>query len=299
VERRKPTAAEVVAAAPRGTGNLPAAPFPAADWGATLRPWAKKRRATRHAAPIPADLKLGKRQNLLRLGEFVMRHPRSRAWARFIACAAALVAAASGFAPGAIAQQHFNHLFVFGDSYADLTLSDKPASNPLAPPGFNLPAWRVYPLSLAANLGIKGGQIADIAVGGATASPKIGPPGIPPFLDLPQQVGAFLATNPPFGPNDLITLNIGGNDIREIFRNTVFGKPADNLAAGYINDTLKGDNAKTFADQTVNYAIGTTGVPGIADLVKAGGRNFVLGEFSTISGLPELQDTLKLAVAGG
>jgi uncharacterized protein YhjY with autotransporter beta-barrel domain/phospholipase/lecithinase/hemolysin len=218
-----------------------------------------------------------------------MRHPRSRAWARSIACAAALVAA-SGFGPGAVAQQRFDHLFVFGDSYADLTLSDQPATNPLAPPGGSLPVWRVYPLSLAASLGIDHGQIADIAVGGATASPVIGPPGIPPGLDLPQQVGAFLATNPPFGPNDLITINIGGNDIREIFFNTITGNPAGNFAAGYLNDVITQSNAKAFADLTTGYVIGGA----IDPLVHAGGRNFVLGGFSSISGLPELQAALSL-----
>ena len=212
-----------------------------------------------------------------------MRYPRSPAWARSAAVAAVLTAATLGVAPSATAQQKFNNLFVFGDSYADLTLSDKPASNLLAPTPngvlVGLALWRVYPLSLQANLGIP--NIADVAVGGATASPLIGPPLVPPGFNLPQQVGAFLATNPPFGPNDLITLNIGGNDARELVKN--------GSAAGYPSVPFTKDNAKTFADLTTGYVMTTA----IDPLVRAGARTFVLGEFSSISGLPELQPTLN------
>ncbi|HWE19422.1 MAG TPA: autotransporter domain-containing protein [Hyphomicrobiaceae bacterium] len=209
-----------------------------------------------------------------------MRHPRSFAWAHSAAVAAALVAATLAVAPSASAQQKFDNLFVFGDSYADLTLSDKPASNLLAPTLPNgdplgLSLWRVYPLSLQAELGIP--NIVDVAVGGATASPLIGPPGVPPFLNLPQQVGAFLAPKPLFGPNDLITLNIGGNDARELVKN--------GSAAGYPSVPFTKDNAKTFADLTTGYVMTTA----IDPLVRAGARTFVLGEFSSISGLPELQ----------
>ena len=214
-----------------------------------------------------------------------MRHSRLRARARCVAVAGVLIAAASGLAPGANAQQTFDRLIVFGDSYADLSLSNQPASNPLAPPGFKASFWNVYPLSLQAHLGIP--DILDVAVGGATASPLIGPPGIPPFLNLPQQVTAFLGTNPPFGPRDLITLNIGGNDIRDIVRQA----NASSFSAGYPSELLTKDNFQKFADQTVKYVMGdpTIGVKGITDLIKAGAHNFVLGEFSTISGLPELQ----------
>jgi len=214
-----------------------------------------------------------------------MRHPRSRAWARSAISAAALTLAVAGLSQNAAAQQTFDRLIVFGDSYADLSLSNQPASNPLAPPGFKASFWNVYPLSLQAHLGIP--NILDVAVGGATASPLIGPPGIPPFLNLPQQVTAFLGTNPPFGPHDLITLNIGGNDIRDIVRQT----NASSFSAGYPSELLTKDNFQKFADQTVKYAMGdpTIGVKGVTDLIKAGAHNFVLGEFSTISGLPELQ----------
>jgi uncharacterized protein YhjY with autotransporter beta-barrel domain/phospholipase/lecithinase/hemolysin len=234
-----------------------------------------------------------------------MRHPCLRAWARSIATAV-FIAAASGLAPGASAQQQFDRLFVFGDSYADLTLSNKPAFNSLAPPGLGLSFWNVYPVSLAGNLHIP--QSIDVAVGGATASPTAGTPSpliFPPVIapgNLPQQVGGFFTTSPSFsfGANDLVTINIGGNDIREIFVNTATGNARGNLAAGYFDELLTENNANKFAGQTVKYAMGgTSGLMGVTDLINAGAHNFVLGEFSSISRLPELQLKLQSSVAAG
>jgi uncharacterized protein YhjY with autotransporter beta-barrel domain/phospholipase/lecithinase/hemolysin len=221
-----------------------------------------------------------------------MRELRLRAWARCAISAAALAFAVGGLAPGASAEGKYQSLIVFGDSYADLTLSNQPASNPLAPPGLGLSVWNVYPVSLAAQLGIT--SIADVAVGGATASPTAGNPStliFPPDLksgNLPDQVAAYLADNPSVGGNDLITINIGGNDIRAILENTLLNQPQLNLAAGYPNAVLTPLNAQTFASATTGYAVGA-----IDQLVGAGGKNFVLGAFSTFSGLPEFQATLQ------
>jgi outer membrane lipase/esterase len=218
-----------------------------------------------------------------------MRDPHAPAWLRFAAFVAAVLCAALGLTSSAAAQAKFDRLFVFGDSYADLTLSDRPASNPLAPPGLHLDLWRVYPVPLAKDLGIPGTLITDVAVGGATADPKLGnpspliAPGIGPPPNLPQQVEAFLSTNPSFGSRDLVTINIGGNDIRNILTNT----PAQNLALGYPA-AITPTNAKEFADKTTEFATTQIGL-----LKDAGARNFVLGGFSSISGLPELQDNLK------
>jgi uncharacterized protein YhjY with autotransporter beta-barrel domain/phospholipase/lecithinase/hemolysin len=187
--------------------------------------------------------------------------------------------AAVGSVPGAAADEKFQRLFVFGDSFADLTLSDKPASNPLAPPGLGLSLWRVYPVPLAANLGIKGAHIVDVAVGGATASPTAGnpspliSPGIGPPANLPQQVDAFLNSNLSFlfGPRDLITINIGGND--------------------GIGFTLGGGTIATapFAAQLTAASAAAQ----IQRLANAGGQTFVLGGFSGLSGLPLIPDPLK------
>jgi uncharacterized protein YhjY with autotransporter beta-barrel domain/phospholipase/lecithinase/hemolysin len=195
-----------------------------------------------------------------------MRQFRSRAFARCAAAVAALFAALTHQAPSATAQEPFDRLWVFGDSYADLTLSDQPASNPLAPPGLGLSLWRVYPLSLQANLGIP--QIADIAVGGATASP-FGGTAVPPSLDLPQQVAAFLATNPSFGPRDLVTMSIGGNDFLQLFAGS-------------------GQTPQDFGKTTADLATAS-----IQQLVGAGARTFVISGFSGMSNLGVIPDPVK------
>ena len=210
-------------------------------------------------------------------GSFVMRNPRSPAWARFVLSAAALLLAAVGLVPGAAADEKFKQLFVFGDSYADLTLSDMPASNPLAPPGLALSVWRVYPVALKEKLGIPG--IIDVAVGGATASPFAGnpsqliSPGIGPPANLPQQVDAFLNANLSFlfGPRDLITINIGGND--------------------GIGFTLGGGTIATAP--LVAQLTAASAVAQIERLVGAGGNTFVLGGFSGLSGLTIIPNPLK------
>jgi outer membrane lipase/esterase len=204
-----------------------------------------------------------------------MRHPWSLAWARSTISAATLVAAVAGLAPGATAQEKFDRLFVFGDSYADLTLSDKPASSPLSslPPGLGLSLWRVYPVPLAANLGIKG--IEDVAVGGATASEFGSPPALIQLItpaaikpgNLPQQVDGFIATNPSFsfGPRDLVTVSIGGNDFLQLFETS-------------------GKDPVTFGNDTAQLASGE-----IHKLVEKGARTFVIAGFSGMSNLgPEI-----------
>ena len=137
-----------------------------------------------------------------------MRNPHAPVWTKSAVFGAAVLFVAIGLTLRAAAQAKFDRLFVFGDSYADLTLSDRPASNPLAPPGLKLNFWRVYPVPLAQNLGIPGTLITDVAVGGATADPKLGKPdpgiapGIGPPPNLPEQVQAFPSTNPSFGSRD-------------------------------------------------------------------------------------------------
>src|SRR5262245_5770723 len=116
-----------------------------------------------------------------------MRGSRLRTWARSVVLAAGVVGAVSGLVPGAMAQQKFDRLFIFGDSYADLTLA-----NPVVTGQFGLALWNVYPVSLGQNLGIPNSAWVDFAVGGATASPN-GTPALPPFWNLPQQVDDFLS----------------------------------------------------------------------------------------------------------
>jgi uncharacterized protein YhjY with autotransporter beta-barrel domain/phospholipase/lecithinase/hemolysin len=179
-----------------------------------------------------------------------MRSLRSPAWARSTAFAAALLIAIAGFAPGAAAQEKYNQLFVFGDSYADLTLSDMPAGNLHAPPNVALNLWRVYPIALQDNLGIP--NVLDFAVGGATT------------LSLPIQVDQFLSTGQLLGSRDLITLNIGGND-----------------AIGFVQGGGTVATAPIAAQITAANAVAQ-----IDRLVDAGAQTFVFAAFSGLSGLP-------------
>jgi len=229
-----------------------------------------------------------------------MRYPGSRAWARSVISAGTVVLAVAGLGSGASADGKYQGLVVFGDSYADLTLSDQPATNPHAPPGLARSLWRVYPVPLAENLGINKTQIIDVAVGGATASPTAGAPDsiiVSPLIapgNLSHQVDGFLATNPAFGPRDLVTMNIGGNDIRAILGIALSPQLSDaqklqlNQAIGYFPEPFLLNPAK-FGVKTTEYTVGQ-----IDRLFDAGARTFVLGGFSGFSGLPTLQDSLSL-----
>jgi phospholipase/lecithinase/hemolysin len=204
-----------------------------------------------------------------------MRHRGWRALVRSVALAGTAVAAAAGLGLEARAEERFNRLFIFGDSYADLTLA-----NPLATGQIGVSLWNVYPVSLANSLQIP--TSIDFAVGGATASPG-GSPALPPFWNLPQQVDALLDAGITFGPRDLVTLNIGGNDIRAILQSS----PSGNKALGYPEALIDPLNAKDFANVTAGFVAAE-----IDRLVKAGAHDFVLGGFSTFSRLPELQAIL-------
>jgi phospholipase/lecithinase/hemolysin len=200
-----------------------------------------------------------------------MRDPHAPVWTKSAVFAAAVLFEAIGLTSRAAAQAKFDRLFVFGDSYADLTLSDRPASNPLAPPGLKLNFWRVYPVSLAQNLGIPGTLITDVTVGGATADPKLGKPdpGIAPGIGRTcrSRFKHFLVPIP--------------RSARAIWRRSTSAAmtsaaspsqntPAQNLALGYPA-TITPANAKEFADKTTEFATMQIGL-----LQDAGARNFTL-----------------------
>src|SRR5215813_3681577 len=203
-----------------------------------------------------------------------MRNPLAPAWARSTVFAAVLISGVAALTSGAAAEDKFNRLFVFGDSYADVTL----AGPSVLPP--HPPLWTVYPIPLANDLGIPGTAITNFAVGGARASP-IGPPATvnPPGWHLQQQVDAYLANGNLIGPRDLVTLNIGGNDGLALLGNIL--TPANNTVIGYPGISIGVGNAATFANITADFATAQ-----IERLVASGARNFVLGEFSGLSGLP-------------
>jgi outer membrane lipase/esterase len=185
------------------------------------------------------------------------------------------VLAVAGAMTGASAEDKYQRLFVFGDSYADMTLSDQAAQNKLAQPfpgGFpGLSFWRVYPVPLAENLGIPRSQIQDIAVGGATATPfgspdaNIVPAEIAPG-NLSDQVRGFLAGNPTFGARDLVTISIGGND-----------------GIGFLRTVGPDVNGAT----AFGGSIAALTEAEIQKLIGNGARNFVIAGFSGMSNLGE------------
>src|SRR5262245_25286142 len=197
-----------------------------------------------------------------------MRQPSPRARIRASIVAAALITGLATCISSAAAEDKFPRLFVFGDSYTDTALAG---------------LWRVYPLPLQENLAID--QMVEFGVGGARASP-FGPPAVvPPGWHLQQQVDAYLATGNLIGARDLVTLNIGGNDGLGLLFN--IGTPLNNTAIGYPGISISLGNASTFANITADYASAQ-----IHRLIDSGARNFVLGEFSGLSGLPVVPSVL-------
>jgi outer membrane lipase/esterase len=191
-----------------------------------------------------------------------MRRPSTPMWVRASIVIVALSAGTVAIAPAASAEEKFERLFVFGDSYTDIALAG---------------LWRVYPLPLQENLGIN--QMVEFGVGGARASP-FGPPAVvPPGWHLQQQVDAYLATGNPIGSRDLVTLNIGGNDGLALLGNIL--TPLNNTVIGYPGISINVGNAATFANITADYATAQ-----IQRMIDSGAHNFVLGEFSGLSGLP-------------
>ncbi|HJZ30614.1 MAG TPA: autotransporter domain-containing protein [Hyphomicrobiaceae bacterium] len=204
-----------------------------------------------------------------------MRQPSTPMRRRAGLFAAVVISLLAAVDTRAVAEDPFARLFVFGDSYTDVTLAGVAATTQPATP---LKLWRVYPLPLQEDLGID--QIVPFGVGGARASP-IGPPATvnPPGWHLQQQVDAYLANGNLIGPRDLVTLNIGGNDGLALLGNIL--TPANNTVIGYPGISIGVGNAATFANITADFATAQ-----IERLVASGARNFVLGEFSGLSGLP-------------
>ena len=197
-----------------------------------------------------------------------MCQPSPSAWIRASIVAAALLTGLVTCANSATAEDKFPRLFVFGDSYTDTALAG---------------LWRVYPLPLQENLAID--QMVEFGVGGARASP-FGPPAVvPPGWHLQQQVDAYLATGNLISARDLVTLNIGGNDGLGLLGN--IATPLNNTAIGYPGISISIGNASTFANITADYANAQ-----IHRLIDSGARNFVLGEFSGLSGLPVVPGVL-------
>ncbi|MGE0284198.1 MAG: autotransporter domain-containing protein [Rhizobiaceae bacterium] len=119
----------------------------------------------------------------------------------------------------AMAQQHFDRLISFGDSYADplinlipilggnldllpsqgRSVEDVAASSP----------WVAFPYWLQDGLGLANEDMTSYAIAGSTTD-QMNETGVP--YSLPFQLER--SAGEVYGPNDLVTLSIGGNDGR-------------------------------------------------------------------------------------
>jgi phospholipase/lecithinase/hemolysin/uncharacterized protein YhjY with autotransporter beta-barrel domain len=180
------------------------------------------------------------------------------------AAAAIWVATLAIGATAAHAQSQFNTLTVIGDSYADngnlakFRVFGANAPYPSNGVPFVLQPFITYPRPLQLLLGIPDAATTNWAVGGSTSGPVGGFAGTPSF---PQQVGLAIQSRGRFGPQDLITINIGGNDA--------------GAAEGMLTSPAQAVAVATQATTNIQN--------GMLQLTAAGGRTFMVGTFSDLS----------------
>jgi len=127
-----------------------------------------------------------------------------------------------------LADEHFSDIFIFGDSLSD-------NGNLAAQPGFEFLSSPFLPYDSGFSNGPRAVEVLADELGlAANPSLHLAPPfvpqgtnfavagaravtlGFPPSIDLPTQIGAFLASQGGAAPGDaLYVVFIGGNDIRD------------------------------------------------------------------------------------
>ncbi len=154
------------------------------------------------------------------------------------------------FAPRAgTAQQvsQFTSNTVFGDSYADITLLGMAPNCPAEYPDCRFSNGTNFVDALNATFHLQGN---NYAFGGAqTGTGNLFQAGAPGFT---QQVNAFVSAGGKFGPRDLLTLSIGGNDQSSL----------------QITDTPAQVQAEAMASAN-------TAVNNLQRLINAGARNII------------------------
>lgn len=166
--------------------------------------------------------------------------------------AASIVTAAA--AP-ASAQQHFDRLISFGDSYADPLINLLPLlnhnENALPSQGMSVEAvaagspWVAFPYWLQDGLGLANEDMTSYAIAGSTTDTmnEVDVPYSLPF-QLERSAGEV------YGPNDLVSLSIGGNDGRRDSR--TYGADFSPELAERLGGGVAGrasDAVKTFVGQ--------------------------------------------------
>jgi outer membrane lipase/esterase len=154
------------------------------------------------------------------------------------------------------AENVFTKVVAFGDSWADTGNFFKilGVSLPQYPTG-RFSGGTNYVDTTALLLGIP--QISYAIGGATTGSTNLALPGIPGFA---QQWQGFIAAGQTIAPTDIVTLNIGGNDVRAYYQGggTLAGVPA--VAATSASQALAGVNALVGAGaRTLVVTTGDTG----------------------------------------
>lgn len=169
------------------------------------------------------------------------------------------------------AQSRYTRLTVFGDSYAggivNLTLL---ATNPSAYPSAGASPSTIasfqpfvpYPYWLQSLLGLSNSQVTNYALGG-TSSDMVN-------AQLPAWNGKA------FGPNDLVTISVGGNDALQ-----ASGTLLPLLGSGPTGQQFTSSAATALANQATANATAA-----INQFVAAGARNFAFAGFTDLTALP-------------
>lgn len=169
------------------------------------------------------------------------------------------------------AQSRYTSLTIFGDSYAGAFVNLVAlAANPTAYPTHGASPstlaasqpFVAYPYWLQSLLGLSNSQVTNYALGG-TSSDMLS-------TQLPVWNGK------PFGPSDLVTISVGGND-------GLFASGAETalLGAGPTGQQFTASAATTLANQAASNA--TTAVK---QFVAAGARNFAFAAFTDLTAIP-------------
>jgi uncharacterized protein YhjY with autotransporter beta-barrel domain len=167
-------------------------------------------------------------------------------------------------ATSAQSQALYTSLTVFGDSYADATnaralrsgdFSHYPSKGRTVDSLTGVTAFASYPYSLQSLLNLSNDQFTNYAVGGATTTASN------PF-SFPFELSTWAGK--PFGPHDLVTISIGGND--------------------GLNGGLTGYTAVPAA--TLGNQVAANAAAAINQFATAGARNFVYAAFSDLTSIP-------------
>ena len=214
--------------------------------------------------------------------------------------------AASALTAAPAAAQRVDHIVAFGDSYADDGNAFQlggidPATTTIYTTG-RFSGGTNYVDTLAS---ILNASVDNFAIGGAktdntnTSSPFL--PGltfeVTNFLGIGPQHPAFPSSGPTFGPGDLVTVSIGGNDARQYQQlgGTVAGAPT--AAATAVTNATNNLNLLVDAGAPIiSFLAGDTGrLPEIAgDPAAIAVRSAFSGAFNT-----GMQSTLAGYASGG